>query len=127
VSGHQNIVLAGISQGCAVAIHALLKQESKLCGFIGLSSWIPTKASLSRTTKNAQCTPVFLSHSKNDKVIKIKYGEELRDSLKEIGMEVEWHAYKDGGHWVNEPSGVGEYYVLRSLCQVTEANILTLV
>jgi predicted esterase len=121
VSGPLNIVLAGISQGCAVAVHALLKQESLLGGFIGLSSWIPAKESLVKTTKNAQRTPVFLSHSKNDNVIRIKYGEELRDSLKEIGMEVEWHAYEDGEHWVNEPSGVGEYKDLQDRCQVNRS------
>ena len=109
VGSHQKVILAGISQGCAVAVHAMLKQELQLGGFIGLSSWIPNKASLVRTTQTAQRTPVFLSHSRDDKTIKIKYGEELRDGLKEIGMDVEWHAYKDGGHWVNEPSGVGEY------------------
>jgi predicted esterase len=54
-------------------------------------------------------------------VIRIKYGEELRDSLKEIGMEVEWHAYEDGEHWVNEPSGVGEYKDLQDRCQVNRS------
>jgi lysophospholipase-2 len=51
-------------------------------------------------------TPVFLSHSVDDEVVPIENGEKLREALKILGMKVEWHAYENGGHWVNEPKGV---------------------
>ena len=35
------IILGGISQGCATAIHALLYGGIRLGGFIGMSSWLP--------------------------------------------------------------------------------------
>ncbi len=89
MGGPQNIILAGISQGCAVAVHAMLQQNSQLGGFVGLSSWIPNKKLLAKPTEHAKRIPIFLSHSENDNVIAIKYGEELRDALKEIDMEVE--------------------------------------
>jgi predicted esterase len=95
--GHaQKVILAGISQGCATAIHALLRQESQLGGFIGLSSWLPAKETLVRSNSAAYRTPVFLSHSKDDDVIDFRYGKELRDSLAQLEMNVEWHEYDDG-------------------------------
>ena len=108
----RKVVLAGISQGCAIALQALLKQESQLGGFIGLSSWLPASLPSMEVTDDTKRTPIFLSHSVNDTVIDIKYGEHLRGTLKEKGMEVEWHEYPAGGHWLNEPQGIGK--VVRS-------------
>jgi predicted esterase len=108
----RRIVLAGISQGCAIAIQALLKQEFRLGGFMGLSSWLPASLPLMEVCESTKRVPVFLAHSKDDTVIAIKYGEQLRNTLKERGMVVEWHEYEDGGHWVNEPQGIGK--VIRS-------------
>ncbi|KXS98995.1 hypothetical protein AC578_6166 [Pseudocercospora eumusae] len=106
IVGAQNIILAGISQGCAVAIHSLLKQERKLGGFIGLSSWLPKPSAIANAGKRFPCaldTPVFLGHCQRDPIINVKYGEELRDCLKAIDMRVEWHSYNDDKHWISEP------------------------
>ena len=99
------LVLAGISQGCAVAVQALLKQESRFGGFIGLSSWLPASLPSMDVSDNTKQVPVFLAHSEDDAVISIEYGEQLRNVLKEKSLVVEWHEYEDGGHWVNEPQG----------------------
>ena len=108
VGGPQNIILGGISQGCASAIHALLRQEARLAGFIGLSSWLPLKETITNTTIGTTSEmPALLAHCEDDGVIAVRYGEELRDVLAGIGMEVEWCQYEDGGHWVNEPQGIG--------------------
>lgn len=104
----KKIILAGISQGCAVAIQALLKQDSQLGGFIGLSSWLPSALPLMHVAECVQRTPIFLSHSDDDDVIAIKYGKGLHDTLKNKKMSVEWHQYGHGGHWVNEPQGIGK-------------------
>jgi len=54
-------------------------------------------------------TPVFLSHSKDDNVVPWQNGDMLWWRLEEdLGMEVEWRLYEDGGHWVNEPRGVDD-------------------
>ena len=96
VGSPRHVILAGISQGCATAIHALLRQESQLGGFIGISSWLPAKDTLVPSNSAAYRTPVFLAHSKDDDVIDFRYGKELCDSLTHIGMNVEWHEYEHG-------------------------------
>jgi lysophospholipase-2 len=131
--GAENVFLAGISQGCATAIHALFRLDVPIGGFIGLCSWLPRlddikkisgefpkeadrvrelrgilgpiSASISDETRTPLSTPVFLSHSKNDEVVPIEIGRELADGLLGLGMQVEWKEYEDGGHWINEPSG----------------------
>lgn len=54
--------------------------------------------------------PVFLGHSVDDSVISIRYGRTLRDTLRRFPDElnVAWHEYEDGGHWLNEPQGVDD-------------------
>jgi lysophospholipase II len=103
------ILLAGISQGCAIAILALLKSGHKLAAFIGLSSWMTVPEPEEFVTDVcSKETPLFLSHSAGDSVVPAKNGEKLRDVLESIGMNVEWHLYSDDGHWVNEPQGVDD-------------------
>jgi predicted esterase len=123
----ERIILGGISQGCATAIHALLCSKIRLGGFIGLCSWLPFQnetlpqidSRFNGTTKdlsdlssatalNALNTPVFLSHSEDDEVVPIDNGRKLSESLRKFGMEVTWKAYEDGGHWINEPQGVDD-------------------
>ncbi|KAG0652698.1 Acyl-thioesterase 1 [Hyphodiscus hymeniophilus] len=142
----ERIILGGISQGCATAIHALLYGGIRLGGFIGLSGWLPleedinikarwsasnftllqrirtlfktsnTKATSPRplnedfhNSELAFKTPVFLSHSKDDDVVPWLNGDMLWWRLEEdLGMEVEWRLYEEGGHWVNEGRGVDD-------------------
>lgn len=109
--GSKNVILGGISQGCASAIHALLDKAIPLGGFLGLSSWLPLYDELGGLysfPNPAVDTPVMLQHCKNDDVIALRYGEELRDCLTKIGMSVEWRAYDNGGHWFNEPDGIDD-------------------
>lgn len=115
----EKIFLAGISQGCATAIHALLQGSVRFGGFIGLCSWLLFQDEPSTLTtalpvhhnisEAALATPIFLSHSQDDDIVPIKNGEMLFQGLKSLGMmNVTWKAYKDGGHWVNEPQGVDD-------------------
>ena len=54
-------------------------------------------------------TPIFLSHSKDDDVVPWQHGDMLLWRLEEdLGFEVDWKLYEDGGHWVNEPKGVDD-------------------
>ncbi|KAL1858091.1 hypothetical protein Daus18300_010092 [Diaporthe australafricana] len=54
--------------------------------------------------------PVFLGHSIDDNVISVRYGRTLRDTLRRFPdeLDVAWHEYEDGGHWLNEPQGVDD-------------------
>ncbi|SMY21402.1 unnamed protein product [Zymoseptoria tritici ST99CH_1A5] len=112
--GHDKIILGGISQGCAVAIYALLSGHRQLGGFIGLCSWLPKREvikRIDRTTNQAIKTPLLLCHSQDDDVINVTFGIESRDSLESIGMKPRWCEYAPGAempHWVNEPQGVDD-------------------
>ena len=120
--GYQNIILGGISQGCATAIHALLQADKQLAGFVGFFSWLPCPtqalASGDKAT-DAVKTPVLLEHCEDDDIIKVKFGKELHRKLLGIEMAVEWKSYKKGGHWINEPQGIDDFveFVERCLYQ----------
>ncbi|KAK7528742.1 Alpha/Beta hydrolase protein [Phyllosticta citriasiana] len=110
--GTEKIILAGISQGCATAIHALLQGERRLGAFVGVCSWLPFQSEIHENEGSesnfALETPVLLAHSEDDDVVPIQNGERLSRGFIELGMSVEWHTYKLGGHWINEPQGIDD-------------------
>lgn len=108
IVGHESIILGGISQGCAVAIHALLSGRERLGGFIGLCSWISKREAIKQLQNPASETPILLCHARDDNVINVSFGKELGDDLAAIGMKPRWCEYADGGHWVNEPQGIDD-------------------
>lgn len=134
---HERIILAGISQGCAIAIHTLFNCDRRLGGFIGLSSWMPylcqiehicsdtadekkRMAAIRAISSSSQAipfvsgeqsclrTPVFLGHCKDDQVVSVSDGKLLGECLRKLGMLVKQVYYEDGGHWLNEPNGVDD-------------------
>ena len=114
--GSENVFLGGISQGCSTAMHALLRNDKRLAGFIGLCSWFANCQNATSTpTTQASRTPIMLSHAQDDDIIDMKFGLEARDRLIGMGMEVQWHAYEDGGHWINEPKGVDDIVAFMQL------------
>lgn len=88
------IVLAGFSQGCAMALLTGLRHAEPLAGIVGMSGYLPlaetTKAE--RTEANAK-TPIFLAHGTHDHVIELQRAEKSRRLLQELGYDVEWHEY----------------------------------
>lgn len=90
----QNIVIAGFSQGGAVALYSLLRYPGKLAGCLALSTYVPfmsqTKAEMSDT--NLQ-TPIFWGHGFMDPVVPILLGEQSTSHLRELGYTVDWHSY----------------------------------
>lgn len=122
-----SILLGGISQGYAVGIHVLLTRKETFGGFVGVSGWMPfrskvhynvdpTAESLTRfykdtfdiqahTSAETLKTPVFLSHSSDDFTVQMGHGDKACETLKRFGMNVVYHRYVDGGHWLQEPLG----------------------
>lgn len=90
----EKIVLAGFSQGCAMALQTGLRLDSKLAGIIGLSGYLPL-ASLFDAERHAanQDTPIFLAHGTSDPVVIFPRAQTTRQKLVELGYEVEWHTY----------------------------------
>jgi phospholipase/carboxylesterase len=88
------IVLAGFSQGCAMALMTGLRHGERLAGIVGLSGYLPlaSKTGAERHDVNRD-TPIFLAHGSNDTVIPIQRARESRDVLVSLGHAVEWHEY----------------------------------
>jgi lysophospholipase-2 len=106
----QNIFLAGISQGFATALATFLADgRGGFAGLVGLCSWMPCAAvdAPMADTAALKSTPIFLSHASDDDVVPVENGKRMRDVLAGgLQLDVYFHDYPDGGHWVNEPQGV---------------------
>lgn len=91
------IVLAGFSQGAAMALHTGLRHRERLAGLLALSGYLPLAATLAaeRSPANA-ATPVFLAHGEIDAVVRFPRGTATRDWLVQLGWQPEWHDYPIG-------------------------------
>jgi phospholipase/carboxylesterase len=90
----QNIVLAGFSQGCAMALHTGLRYAQPLAGIMALSGYLPLADTLAaeRAPANAN-TPIFMAHGSMDPVVVPARGEASRDLLTQLGYPVQWRSY----------------------------------
>ena len=115
------ILLGGISQGFAVASHALMAFPEPLGGFVGISGWIPFGDKLKdpeRLYTNilhldfkeapSRAVPMFLSHSRNDPVVNFHHGQVAYEALRSLGYDAQFHEYEDGEHWLQEPKGYND-------------------
>jgi phospholipase/carboxylesterase len=93
----ERIVLAGFSQGCAMALLTGVRYPQRLAGITGLSGYLPLadQTAGERDTAN-QHTPIFLAHGTEDEVVAFDRGEASRDALVALGYPVEWHEYRMG-------------------------------
>ena len=90
----RKILLAGFSQGGALAIHVALRVPQPLAGTIALSTYLVMGDTLEAEIASAnRGLPVFQAHGNSDPMVPIERGEALRDALAEAGCEVEWHEY----------------------------------
>ena len=88
------IVLAGFSQGCAIALGAGLRHGERLAGLVGLSGYVPLAAtSAAERHAASQGLPVFMAHGRSDGIVPLARGTAGRDLLKGLGCDVEWHDY----------------------------------
>lgn len=90
----EKIILAGFSQGCAMALHTALCSPEKMGGVIGLSGYIPLIKQFpeNRTPVN-QNTPIFLGHGTHDEVVPFSRAKDAQKLLTELNYNVEWHEY----------------------------------
>jgi phospholipase/carboxylesterase len=91
------IVLAGFSQGCAMALLTGLRHQQRLAGIVGLSGYLPLAAATSAERSDANAlTPIFMGHGEHDEIVLVERGRASRDALKALGYGVEWHEYPMG-------------------------------
>ena len=90
----RRILLAGFSQGGAIALAAGLRRKAPLAGLIALSTYLPGAEAAGESIGNGATTqPIFMAHGAADPVIPITYAERSAQLLQSFGFEVQWHRY----------------------------------
>src|SRR5579863_5522784 len=88
------IVLAGFSQGGAVALYTGLQHATKLAGIMALSTYLPVGEGMDLAIAAAnRATPIFYGHGTQDPVVPIQLGEHTRNWLTREGCALTWHTY----------------------------------
>ncbi len=89
-----HIVLAGFSQGCAIALHTGLRHPTRLAGIMALSGYLPLAAKLPAEASPAnRLTPIFMAHGVADPMVVLARAEAARDALQAMDYAVSWHTY----------------------------------
>jgi phospholipase/carboxylesterase len=90
----ERIVLAGFSQGGAMALHVGLRWQERLAGLVALSTYLVLDEDLeSKGAAVGRDLPVFQAHGTLDPVVPLARGRACHDRLVELGHPVEWHDY----------------------------------
>jgi len=88
------LVLAGFSQGGAMALHTGVRHGERLAGIMALSCFLPladrVAAEGSATNRDV---PIFLAHGTHDPVIPLARARQAHEALTRLGYPVEWHEY----------------------------------
>jgi len=88
------IVIAGFSQGGALALHTGLVRDQALGGVMVLSAYLPLMAEFKgRCAQGIHEIPVFMAHGTQDGVVPLQLAERSRDELGACGFDVEWQVY----------------------------------
>ncbi len=89
----ERVILGGFSQGGAVTLAAALRRETPLAGFVALSTYLPSTPVAADVPEAARRQPAFVGHGTHDPVVPFRAGQHSSSVLREMGFEVEWHAY----------------------------------
>lgn len=90
----RHIILAGFSQGGAIALHTGLRHKERLGGILALSTYLPLAASLaSEASDSNRRTPIFMAHGQFDPVIPYPFGHTSAQAMQQQGYGMEWHSY----------------------------------
>ncbi len=88
------IVIAGFSQGGAIALHAAARLTTPLAGVMALSTYLPLERTVPvEMTAAGRATPILMCHGQFDNVLALSLGSHSRDGLRGSGFTVEWHDY----------------------------------
>ena len=88
------VLLAGFSQGGAIALHTGLRYPERLAGILALSTYLPLAARLEAEMSTANRTiPIMMAHGTQDPVVPLALAEASRVHLTQAGYHVDWHTY----------------------------------
>ncbi|HEY7772895.1 MAG TPA: dienelactone hydrolase family protein [Marinagarivorans sp.] len=109
----ENIIIAGFSQGGAVAYYTGLRLKHKIAGILALSTYLPfaSKAEAEHSAVNLK-TPIMAMHGRDDAIVPFGMGKMSADAVSALGYKVEWKDYAmdhsvipdqlvDIGRWIN--------------------------
>ena len=90
----ERIVLAGFSQGGAIALQAGVRHPRRLAGIMALSTYLtlPEQLESEASPANGDC-PIFMAHGTHDPVVPYEGGQLSRQALEAQGYEIEWREY----------------------------------
>jgi phospholipase/carboxylesterase len=90
----QRIVIAGFSQGGAIALQAGLRYPERIAGIMALSTYLPLRdAVAAEATQANRDVPILMCHGLRDDVVPAALGKASRDVLTSLGYQVEWQSY----------------------------------
>ncbi|MEM9381664.1 MAG: dienelactone hydrolase family protein [Planctomycetota bacterium] len=90
----ERIVLAGFSQGGAIALHEGVRHPERLAGILALSTYLVCDCDIESERSEANgATPILQCHGTQDPMVTPAMGEAARERLTGLGYGVEWHAY----------------------------------
>ena len=114
------IVLAGFSQGGAIALYAGVRYARRLAGIVALSTYVVAAEALAAEASPAnRGLPIFMGHGVADPVVRYEWGEASRRALEAQGYALEWHSYRmEHSVCLEEVRSIGEW-----LARVLQARI----
>src|SRR6266513_1905869 len=90
----ERLVLAGFSQGGAIALHTGLRHPERIAGVMALSTYVPLGEKLSAEASTAnRDVPIFMAHGSYDPIIPLARAEQSRKLLESLGYPVQWREY----------------------------------
>lgn len=90
----ERIVIAGFSQGGAIAFQAALRHPQRLAGVMALSTYLPLRQTLAAEAAPAnRDMPILMCHGLRDPMVPATLGTASRDLLQSLGYKVEWKDY----------------------------------
>ncbi len=114
----EDLVLAGFSQGGAIALYTALRFCEPLAGCLALSTYLVGEEGLADARSEAnRDLPIFEAHGRFDPMVPMERGLHCRDRLAELGYTPLWREYpmqhevcmeeiQDIGVWLTEVLGL---------------------
>lgn len=108
----ERIVVAGFSQGGAIALHEGVRHPVRLGGILALSTYLACDGNLDaeRSAANGDL-PILMCHGHSDPMVPLGLGVRARERLLGLGYAVDWREYpmahevsraelRDVGEWL---------------------------
>lgn len=90
----EKIILAGFSQGGAMALHVGLRYEKALGGIVALSTYLPLANRLADDYHQSnKAVPIFMAHGLFDPVVPLSMGQQSERYLSSFHYQIDFKTY----------------------------------